>query len=314
MKKSKESYVKLVKMEASNIDVLLPEVKFFIDKIENNQSFHFLRFNHGIIDLYCERYVMCDTKVLPFENFEKNLIEGNYKLLSQDLYHSTYFNTSHNNSVLTKKYFNSLLRLFHGYKGISDKLHISLSLGNGLGTIWGRWPEWNELQAARLRIVSFICNISKYKYYHSGVLKHFCLMDDHYKLFKSLNDNGFRVIVVGPEYMRLFKVKYDINDFLHIPITRIGAIDMMKDVINQINENKTEKTIIINSTGHIITAHLSETFLNTNVFLLDIGRSFDYDFKELIGIEKTLDKNGWHAPNQFDEKELIEHIKQLRNG
>ena len=58
-------------MEASNIDVLLPEVKFFIDKIENNQSFHFLRANHGIIDLYCERYVMCDTKVLPFENFEK---------------------------------------------------------------------------------------------------------------------------------------------------------------------------------------------------------------------------------------------------
>ena len=150
MKEGKKSYVKLIKMEASDIDVLLPDIKFFIDKIENNESFHFLRANHGIIDLYCNRYVMCDTKVLPFENFKKNLIEGNYKLLLQDLYRNTYFNTPHNNSVLTEKYFNSFLRIFHGYKGISDKLYISVSLGNGLVTVWGRWPEWNELQAARL--------------------------------------------------------------------------------------------------------------------------------------------------------------------
>ena len=314
MKEDEQNYVKLVKMEASNIDVLLPDIKFFINKIENNESFHFLRFNHGIIDLYCERYVMCDTKVLPFKNFEKNLIEGNYKLLSQDLYHSDYFAAGHNNSVLTEKYFNSFLRIFHGYKGISDKLHISVSLGNGLGTIWGRWPEWNELQAARLRIVSFICNISKYKYYHSGVLKHFCLMDDHYKLFESLNDNGYRVIVVGPQYMRLFKEEYSINDFLHISIPQTGAIDIMEDVINQIKENKTEKTIILNSTGHIISAYLSEQFLDSDISLLDIGRSFDYDFTKCIKTEPTLNKNGWHIPNQFNKEKLIEHIKQLRDG
>lgn len=302
-------------MEASNIDVLLPDVKFFIDKIENNESFHFLRFNHGIIDLYCERYVMSVKKLLPFEKFQLNLVTGDYDTLLDDLYYESYFTPAHDDVELPKKYLKSLLRIFHGYKGISDKLHISVSLGNGLGTIWGRWPEWNTLQSARLRIVSYICNLSKQKYYHSGVLKHFCVMGEHRKLFQSLNDNGYRVVVVGPEYMRLFEEEYSISDFLHIPIPRTGAIHIMEDVINKINENKTEKTIIVNSTGHIISAYLSERLLHTNIFLLDVGRSFDYDFTKVMDTETSIDKtSGWHLPNQFDKQELINHIKKLRGN
>lgn len=322
MKNTENSYVKTVKLEASNIDVLLPDINFFIDKIERNESFHFLRFNHGIFDLYCERYVsnwynlenVVETKSYPFEKFQLNLVTGDYNTLFNDLYYQSYF-LSHENVELSKKYLKSLIRLLHGYKGVSEKLHISLSLGNGLGTIWGRWPEWHALQSARLRIISFICNLSKHKYYHSGVLKHFCVMEEHHKLFKSLNDNKFRVIVVGPSYFRLFKTEYHINDFHHLEIPRLGASNIMKNVIENIMQIKTDKTIVINSTGHLISAHLSERLLNTNIFLLDVGRSFDYDFAKFMHTETSIDKtSGWHLPNQFDKEELINHIKKLRSN
>ena len=43
--------MKTTNLEYTNIPVLLPDIDFFLNKIENNEPFHFLRANHGIIDL-----------------------------------------------------------------------------------------------------------------------------------------------------------------------------------------------------------------------------------------------------------------------
>jgi hypothetical protein len=47
---------------------------------------------------------------------------------------------------------------------------------------------------------------------------------------------------------------------------------------------------------------------------VNIGRSFDYDFTKFMDTEESINKNGWHMPNQFDKEKLIKYIKKLRNN
>jgi len=45
-----------VKLEYSNIEVGLPSIDYFLDKIKNNIPFHFMRINHGALDLIHNAY------------------------------------------------------------------------------------------------------------------------------------------------------------------------------------------------------------------------------------------------------------------
>jgi hypothetical protein len=61
-----------VKLEYSNIEVRLPSIDYFLDKIKNNIPFHFIRINHAILDLIHNAY---DNLL----HFEKDYRYGNYE-------------------------------------------------------------------------------------------------------------------------------------------------------------------------------------------------------------------------------------------
>lgn len=303
---------KVIKLEASDISVILPTIDWFIDKINREESFHFLRVNHGMVDRYARHFVINHPAV--FESFQKYLQIGDYDSILNVMYKPEWFRGLHlDNDDATYRSFKSFLRVFHGYKGVSDKLHIGVSLGNGLGPLWGRLPEWDELQAARLRIISYITHISPYHYYHSGCLKHFSVMGELPKLFKSMEN--YNVVFIGPNHFRLFNERFDIPNFHHIETPTMGAIGMLDDIISKIRNIRNDgKTIVLVANSHIGCAYLSNELLETDISIIDIGRSFDWEFKNVFQTEDTLSNDGWYVPNEIDNKELIKHINNLRNG
>ena len=48
--------MKRVTLPYTDIEVFLPPLKFFIEKLEKGEPFHFLRANHGILDLFIEAF------------------------------------------------------------------------------------------------------------------------------------------------------------------------------------------------------------------------------------------------------------------
>ena len=47
---------KLVNLEYTNIEVMLPSIDFFLEKIKNDEIFHFYKVNHGMIDSIYSAY------------------------------------------------------------------------------------------------------------------------------------------------------------------------------------------------------------------------------------------------------------------
>lgn len=303
---------KVTKLEASDIDIILPTIDWFIDKINREESFHFLRVNHGMIDRYVNHFVINHPAI--FKDFQNYLTTGNYDIIFNMMYKPEWFRGLHlENDDATYRAFKSFLRLFHGYKGVSDKLHIGVSLGNGLGPLWGRYPEWDELQAGRMRVLSYITHISPYSYYHSGCLKHFSVMGELPTLFDSLSD--YNVVFVGPSHFRLFKERFNIPKFYHIETPTKGAIGMLDDIISKIKDiNNSGKTMVFIANGHIGCTYVSDELLETNISIIDIGRSFDWEFRDVFESEPTMANDGWYLPNLINETQLIEHINNLRNG
>ena len=78
-------YLKEVKLDGSDINLLFPTMDFFIEKIKNNEPFHFLRVNHGMIDKYAWRFTKLKPNPLPFEQLIEWLDNKDYQSISNQL-------------------------------------------------------------------------------------------------------------------------------------------------------------------------------------------------------------------------------------
>ena len=294
--------MKTTNLEYTNIPVLLPPIDFFLEKIQNNEPFHFLRANHGIIDLIHLGYP-------NLSEFETDFVNNNFDLIAQKMVNAsskdvnTPLETYHRNatkSLLIDKT-SIFLQVLKNYKKISSKIDISVSLGVGLHTHWGVWAHNHPYQVGRTRTWKIVDKYKTDDFYYSGILKHYTIKREIFQLFEELNNNNFSVIFLGRNYLKLYESIFNIKNFHHIQIPNNSAINFIDDYIDEIKNiaTKNTKTIVLHSTGHLLSFYLAYELKDTNIFGLDIGRSFDLlvkskmnDYSDIPKCWATLDENG----------------------
>jgi hypothetical protein len=305
--------MKTTNLEYTNIPVLLPPIDFFLEKIKSNTPFHFIRINHGIIDLIHLAFPNLDEFENLFVNNEFDLIaEKMVNASKQDV--NTPLETYHRNttkSLLVNKT-SIFLQVLKNYKKISPKIDISVSLGVGLHTYWGTWGHTHPYQIGRTKVWSIIKKYESNSFYYSGVLKHYTITGEIFQLFEQLNENNFGVIFVGRDYLKLYETIFKVQKFHHIKIPNSGAINHIDDYISDIKNISTnyQNTIVIHSTGHILSSYIAHELEGTNIFGLDIGRSFDLLVKSKINEHSDIPRC-WVT--QLDENGLKNYVTNLRN-
>ena len=320
-------FQKRIKLDASNIDVTYLGIEWFLQRLKSEDPFHFLRVNHATIDKYCWKFVPglpipaknlggTPTSVAnhgQFEELEDYLHLGKYHELYEALMTQDTFGYFVDQKTIAEK-LKTFVEVFHGYKDISKKFEIGVSLGVGLDTVWGRYVEHHPLQSARLRVVSLIVEKSKHEYYHSGVLRHFAVMGQLPYFFETINKLGYQVVFLGPAYMKLFEEQYNIENFHHIVTPLRSALDGYGDNLEEVKKIREEKgkTILFHSTGHVAAGWIAYQLKDTDIFGIDIGRSFDWDIAEKAKKDPTL-----VFPTQWinvPKRKIVNHIKKIRNG
>jgi hypothetical protein len=304
--------MKVVNLEYTDIPVLLPPIDFFIDKIKNDEPFHFLRVNHGILDLIHLGYK-------DISEFEGDFINEDFEAIANkmiagselDKYNNP-LKTHHENSEKLEEKIIIFLKVLKNNKRISKKIDISASLGVGLGTFWGVWNAGHKFQIGR-KVVWEIIN--KYKindFYYSGTLKHYSIKREIYKLFDYINKQNYQVIFLGPEYLYLYEDVFKIINFKHIVIPTTNAIEKFDENIEEILKIYQEcdkKTIVFHSCGHILSFYLADRLRDTDIFGMDIGRSFDILIKNHIDTESTMPKC-WATLSEINLTEYVDNTRK----
>ena len=301
--------MKITNLEYTNIPVLLPAIDYFIDKLKNNEPFHFLRINHGIIDLIHLGY-----SGVGLSEFEQSFLNNDFESIADKMVKSSTIDvnkpleTYHNQSPLLKEKIIVFLQVLKQYKDISHKLLISSSLGVGLHTYWGVYSHNHPYQLGRTSVWEIINKHKKDEFYYSGILKHYTIKREIFQLFEELNRLNFGVVFVGRQYLKLYESIFNIKNFHHINIPNSGAIEFIDGYVSEIcNISKDyENTIVLHSTGHILSFYIAYELKDTNIFGLDIGRSFD------LLVKDSPDQSITKCWTFLDEIELNKYVDNLR--
>jgi hypothetical protein len=301
--------MKTTNLEYTNIPVLLPSIDFFLEKIQNKEPFYFLRANHGIIDLIHLGYT-------NLSEFETHFVNNDFDLIAERMVNASSkdvnrpLETYHNQSPLLKEKIVVFLQVLKQYKDISPKIDISVSLGVGLHTHWGVWPHNHPYQIGRTNVFSIVNKHKTNDFYYSGILKYYTIKREIFKLFEELNRLNFAVVFVGRQYLKLYESIFNIKNFHHIAIPNNGAIQFVDEYVSEIKTISTqnENTIVLHSIGHILSFYIAHELKDTNIFGLDIGRSFDLLVKNFMDDNPDIPKC-WITLN---ENELINHVNHIR--
>lgn len=304
--------VEVKKVNVGGVKVTLPNLYYFLEKLEGNEPFHFLKINHGFLDLFHNTYKNLDNLNNKLSNSDfDGIVNDLYKSLKRNNYpvgeNIKYYNGTSDNVL------NGLHKLIRLYaKNDIYKVKLGISSGVGLDYTFGEYNPKHRIQKRRNTILKNLVGNSEY--FHSGILKHYCVMGELPILFDKLNELGFDVIFIGIEYFSNFKNTYDIDKFHHIEIPNRFAIDEKDKIVNAIKDIHTDKTILFHSTGHILSAELACEFKDTDIFGFDVGRSFDWDVKELIEPKRKNGKYDWINANWMKnhQKTYKNYIKSIR--
>jgi hypothetical protein len=314
--------IKKVNLEFSEKEVLLPSVNHFVDLIDNDIPFHFIRANHGVWDwfhfAYEGRINELDALLNQKEYFTIAKEVASFHTNSEFYKDREGIKFWHGNSktIINKLYY--FIKTFCEYKNISDKIMIGLSLGVGLHDKWGIYHAEHPIQIGRKNIVDTFMLNSKFNFYYSGILKHYCVMQELDLLFNKLNELDFNIIFLGPEYFSNIPNVYSINNFEHIQIPIKEASDKFDTYIGYIKSisSNGKKTIVFHSCGHDLSFYMAYMLKDTKVFGIDIGKSFDLDLKDYVEEERKNGKYDWfnvewiHNPYEY----YGNYINNLRNG
>ena len=304
-------------------------MEWFLQRIENNDPYHFLRVNHATIDKYCWKFIISNaTKIadniggvptnpwenqLPLSKLDEYLTEGKYQEIWEGLMSQNSFGYFVNQKTHGEK-LRTFIDVFHKNKDISPKFDIGISLGVGLGTIWGRYAQEHPLQTGRFRVVNLFSQKTNHMYFHSGVLRHFAIMGELPKLFNRLNDLGHQIVFLGPAYMKHFQQQYNIKNFHHIVTPLRTALDGYGDNIKEVQKIRDDygKTILLHSTGHVAAGWIAYQLKDDmDIWGLDIGRSFDLDIANKVKNDKSVTfPTQWTSAIDFNKAK--DHIKRLR--
>ena len=317
---STENLMPKIRVEHTNLWVYLPSIDYYINKIKNDEPFHFIRANHGILDNFGFTYGD-DMSALS-----KLIDEKNYDRISQDIvnYVKTkgwykdgenikhYF--EHSKSTQDKiKYF---IHIFNEYKSISPKIEIGVSAGVGLGDCFGTYPHDHPIQLRRITALHTLMKDSPYEYFHSGITKHYSLMGEYQKMFDTLAENDFQVIFIGHDLVGLVNQVYDIKNYHYIEIPKVDAADNFDQYIDEILsiKQKYPKVMLFYSCGHILSAYLAYKLKDEHIFAFDIGKSFEHDIKKILPKDRWQPYDDWAWPNNNDAPvdNYLQYISNIR--
>jgi hypothetical protein len=305
--------MRVVNLAETNIDLLFPKIEYFLEKIKKNESFHYIRANHGMWDRYYEVYIAKNmNSTYKIEDLEKLCKYKNHKQVADDLVKYSLHNYYVGPKNTLHEKLKSFQKLFIEYKELSNKLMCGVSVGVGLDELWGTLEKTHSMQIGRINVLKIFANNTNGKYYHSGLLKHWSITGEIYKLFNLLNELEFQVIFVGPKYFKYSERIFGINDFKFIQIPKRSAIDGFENNINQILEwSNNKKTILFHATGHEGSAYFAEKLLNTDIFGFDIGRNMDniYLDEGIEGEDMTDIESCWYRAT--GKQKILNHIEYL---
>lgn len=308
--------MKKVKLEHTDISVNYPSIDYFLDKLRSGNPYYFLKINHGIIDAYVKAYQskgqISQLKELVQLKKYRKIANQLYKNFADAKWGFKHYNLESKTIIDKLEVFT---KVFFEYKNYIPKLETGISAGVGLGDVFGTYPHNDPKQLGRFEILKLVTELnSDTEYFHSGLFKHYSIMGEVDKLFQTANECGYKVIMLGPEYLRLFNEKYTIDDFKHIQIPPKGAIDYLDDYIEELMKFKDDKVLFLPSCGHILSTYILDKIKDTNIIGMDMGRSFDWSIKNHQNSEPTMAKGDvWYSPNR-NENEYKKYINNLRNG
>lgn len=292
--------MKQVLLEHTNILVNYPPIDYFLDKLRDGNPYYFLKINHGIIDAYVEAY----QSKGKLDDLYRLLDEKNYRKIAMDLY------LSFSNAKWGFKHYNLdsftvvdklevFSKVFFEYQSYIPKLEMGISAGVGLGDVFGTYYPTHPMQLGRFEMLNMVTNMNPNSpYFHSGLFKHYSIMGEADRLFETANECGYKVIMLGPKYLRLFKDRYNIDNFKHIEIPVKGAIDYLDDYVEELMQFKDDKVLFLPSCGHILSTYILDKIKDTNIIGMDMGRSFDWDIREHQNSEETMAKGDvWISPD-----------------
>lgn len=300
----------LINLEYSGVKVLLPNIEYFIEKIKNDELIRFLRVNHGFIDGIHHAYPI-------YSNFEKDFRNKNYDRIADSIIKAyldkqwglKYF---HNISDDLKLYISNLIRLLREYDDVNNKIDIAISLGVGLNQFWGIHEKNHPLQKSRTEFSHVLDKVVNKKFFYSGIVKHYTITDEIYKLFELIESKNYNVVFLGPDYFGKHKDTFEIKNWNFIEIPKRKALDNLDeyiDRISDINNSSDNKTIVFLQCGHIMSANIIERLIDTDISFFDIGRGFDIKIKEEF-VGGNLATVCWTF---LDEGHLKNYVKNLRN-
>lgn len=283
---------KTVNLEYSKIPVLIEPIDFFIDKLKNDEIFHVYKVNHGMLDSLWYAYEN------EYHILESLILEKKYDVIAEKVFEKfngadwglNYWHSGTDKSKLLE-YLSTFVRVVSETNDIIPKLYTGLSLGVGLGLVWGVYDGPEPMQMGRKEIAKTILKVNKNDFYYSGLFKHYTIKREIFRLFKVLNELDFEVIFLGPDYLRLYENLFNIQKFHHIKIPTRGAAKNFSDYVNQTKEivnNTNKKTILFHSCGQMLSAQLVYDLKDTNLWGIDIGRSLDILIEDKVATEPTM--------------------------
>ena len=317
--------MKTVNLEHTDISVNYPPIDYFLDKLKGGNPYYFLKINHGIIDAYVETY-QSKGRISELMN---QLQQKEYRKIAEELYRDfaeaqwgfKHYNLESDTVVDKLEVFT---KVFFEYKNHIPKLEMGISAGVGLGDVFGTYPSNHPKQLGRFEILKFATELnSDTEYFHSGLFKHYSIMGEADRLFQTANECGYKVIMLGPPYLKLFKDRYKIDDFIHIQIPPKGAIDYLDEYVDELMEFKDDKVLFLPSCGHILSTYILDKIKDTNIIGMDMGRSFDWDIKDNQATQPTMAKGDvWISPHHQNgiptngdiSIAYKQYINNLRNG
>jgi hypothetical protein len=311
--------MKRVTLPYTDIEVSLPPVAFFIERLERDEPFHFLRANHGILDLFIEAFSYrgkVQAKKLS-ALVDQKMYEVMVKKIAAKHHRKKKSVTAHGKALSFEEKLQSFMNVFFNHDTVSEKLLIGVSVDVGLDTVWGRMPEMiddrpTNLQLNREILLSMFFSRDD-SYYHSGILKHYAVMGELQTFFNFLKREDYTLVFLGPDYFRHFEKKLNLKNFVHISTPHKGAIDFYDSYIEEIRDLASRKKIFLfHASGHVASAYLAEKLKDEKFSAFDIGMSFDWLLKDILDEEPTACERSSCWSRNCDSKELKNYIKQLR--
>ena len=301
--------MKTVNLEYTNIPAYIPGIDYFLNKVKNDEVFHFMRMNHGFIDSFKLTYKNWHKLQPHLEEKRYGEIAGYVSNIYKAKQHG--LGNWHKYSDNQKDLIKNLIEMVFEYENLPNSVHIGISLGVGLGTHWGIWSEAHPVQQYRTKFAHILTNVTNQTYYYAGIMKHYTIKGEWGRMFKLLNEKDFNVVFVGPGTFGGFDKIFNIKNFKFIQIPRFGAIDKIDEYIHKVKEidtNSEKPTMVFTQVGHILSAKITKEIMDTDIYSFDVGRSFDILMKEKFKDGDVAFKC-WTA---LDENGLNNYVDNIR--